>query len=394
MALFAYTARDVSGNRISGRLEASSEQAVLVELESRGLAPISLGVSAEGPTDGRRIGTRALARFYRQLADLLGAGVPMLRALRLLSGMRSNRKLGEVVNKIADSVEDGDRLADSLMRFKRTFPAIQVAVIRAGERAGFLEAALHRLGNFLDQRAEMRSKIIGNLIYPIVLLVVGFGIVVAALVFFVPRFEEFYADIQLPFSTRILMGASNLILSWWPLLLIACALLGGLIVSLWRNRNMRQRWERMCMRIPVVGPLIGAIACARFCRILGTMLENGIPMIEAMEIARGAAGSMLLEDALQAATEAVEGGDSLAPPLEASGMIEADVLEMISVGESANKLPEVLVNVAGTLETRVDRQLSLAVRLMEPLLLLILAGVVLFIFMALILPMLRLSSSL
>ena len=148
------------------------------------------------------------------------------------------------------------------------------------------------------------------------------------------------------------------------------------------------------MRIPVVGPLIGAIACARFCRILGTMLENGIPMIEAMEIARGAAGSMLLEDALQAATEAVEGGDSLAPPLEASGMIEADVLEMISVGESANKLPEVLVNVAGTLETRVDRQLSLAVRLMEPLLLLILAGVVLFIFMALILPMLRLSSSL
>ena len=394
MALFAYTARDVGGNRVTGRLEAMNEQAVLTELESRGLAPITLSISSEGPLGGRRIGTRALARFYRQLSDLLGAGVPMLRALRLLAGMRSNRKLAEVTGKVADAVEDGDRLADSLSRFNRTFPDVQVAIIRAGERAGFLESALERLGNFLDQRADMRSKVAGNLIYPIVLLLVGFGIVVAALVFFVPRFEEFYADIELPFSTRLLMGASDLLVVRWPLLLVVVVLVIVLMTSLWRNRAMRQRWERVRLRIPVIGPLVRSIACARFCRVLGTMLENGIPMIEAMQIARGSAGSMLLEDALEAATKAVEGGDSLAPPLESSGMIDEDVLEMISVGESANKLPEVLVSVAGTLENRVDRQLSMAVRLMEPILLLLLAGVVLFIFMALIVPMLRMSSSL
>ena len=394
MALFAYTARDVGGNRVSGRLEATNEQAVLTELESRGLAPITLGVSSEGPDGGRRIGTRALARFYRQLSDLLAAGVPMLRALRLLAGMRSNRKLAEITSKIADAIEDGDRLADSMSRFDRTFPDVQVAIIRAGERAGFLESALERLGNFLDQRAEMRSKIVGNLIYPVVLLVVGFGIVVASLVFFVPRFEEFYADIELPLSTRFLMATSDLMVAWWPLLLVLAVLLGVFIGSLWRNRVMRQRWERIRLRIPVIGPLARSIACARFCRILGTMLENGIPMIEAMQIARGSAGSALLEEALEEATEAVEGGDSLAPPLESSGMIDEDVLEMISVGESANKLPEVLVNVAGTLENRVDRQLAIAVRLMEPMLLLVLAGVVLFIFMALIVPMLQMSSSL
>jgi len=394
MALFAYTARDSGGNRVSGRLEATNEHAVLVELESRGLSPMSLGVSSEGPTGGRQIGTRSLARFYRQLSDLLHAGVPMLRALRLLSGMRSNRKLSEVIVKVSDSVEDGDRLADSMARFSKTFPEVQVAIVRAGERAGFLESALERLGIFLDQRADMRSKILGNLIYPAVLLVVGLGIIIASLVFFVPRFEEFYADIELPLSTRILMGSSKLIIQWWPLLIIACFLAGLLGWYFWRDRVIRKRWELLRSRLPVVGVLTRSIACARFCRVLGTMLENGIPLIEAMEIAKATAGSMLLEEALTAATEAVEGGDSLAPPLQESGMIEEDVLEMISVGESANNLPEVLVSVADTLENRIDRQLSIAVRLMEPALLLMLAGVVLYIFMALIVPMLRLSSAL
>jgi general secretion pathway protein F/type IV pilus assembly protein PilC len=394
MALFAYTARDNGGNRVTGRLEATNEHAVLMELESRGLAPITLGISSEGPVGGRRISTRSLARFYRQLSDLLRAGVPILRALRLLGGMRANKKLAEVTEKVANGVEDGDRLADSMMRFNRTFPEVQIAIIRAGERAGFLESALERLGNFLDHHADMRSKVIGNLIYPVVLLLVGMGIVIAALVFFVPRFEEFYADIELPLSTRILMGTSNLIIGWWPLLILALFLFGLLVGYFWRDRVMRLRWERVRLRMPVIGPLVRSIACARFCRVLGTMLDNGIPLIEAMQIARSSAGSTLLEEAIEAATEAVEGGDSLAPPLASSGMIDEDVLEMISVGESANNLPEVLVNVAGTLEDRVDRQLSIAIRLMEPALLLLLAGVVLFIFMALIVPMLRLSSSL
>ena len=148
------------------------------------------------------------------------------------------------------------------------------------------------------------------------------------------------------------------------------------------------------MRLPMIGPLGRSIACARFCRVLGTMLENGIPLIESMQIARGAVGSILLAEALDDATEAVSGGESLATPLDASGIIEPDVIEMIMVGESANNLAEVLVTVADTLESRVDRQLAIAVRLMEPALLLSLAMVVLFIFMALIVPMLRMSSTL
>ena len=394
MALFAYTARDAGGNRVTGRLEAMNEQAVLAELELRGLAPVRLDQTADAPSTGRRVSTRALGRFYRQLGDLLRAGVPMLRALRLLAGMRSNRNLSEVIGQVADSVEDGERLADSMAHFSRTFPEVQISIIRAGERAGFLEGALDRLATFMDQRADMQSKVTGNLIYPIVLLVVGAGIIVAALIFFVPRFAEFYGDIELPLSTRFLMGLSNLMVGWWPLLLL---LLGGVValfIYLRREKAMRRRWESWRMRMPVLGPLGRSIACARFCRVLGTMLENGIPLIEAMQISRGAVGSMLLEDALEDATEAVSGGDSLATPLASSGVIDEDVIEMISVGESANNLGDVLVTIADTLESRVDRQLSVAVRLMEPALLLLLAGVVLFIFMALIVPMLRMSSSL
>lgn len=394
MALFAYIARDAGGKRVTGRLEAMNEQAVLTELELRGLAPVRLDLTGERDGSGRRVSTRSLGRFYRQLGDLLRAGVPMLRALRLLAGMKSNRNLADVVGQVADSVEDGERLADSMGHFSRTFPEVQISIIRAGERAGFLDAALERLANFMDQRADMQSKVIGNLIYPLVLLVVGAGIVVAALLFFVPRFEDFYADIELPFSTRLLMGLSNLMVGWWPLLLLLLVGIVTLFTYLRRDRVMRRRWEGWRMRFPVLGPLGRSIACARFCRVLGTMLENGIPLIEAMQISRGAVGSMLLEDALEEATEAVSGGDSLATPLAASGVIDEDVIEMISVGESANNLAEVLVTVADTLESRVDRQLSIAVRLMEPALLLILAGVVLFIFMALIVPMLRMSSSL
>ena len=394
MAMFAYTARDALGKRVTGRLEAMSEQMVLTELEARGLVPLQLKSAASVSTGGNRVSTRALARFYRQLGDLLRAGVPMLRAIRLLAGMRSNRKLAQVLGQVADSVEEGERLADSMAAFPQTFPEIQTSIIRAGERGGFIDSALDRLATFMDQRADMQSKVIGNLIYPIVLLAVGMGIVVAALIFFVPRFEDFFAGMDLPTSTVLLMAMSRFTIAWWPVLIVLLAGLVPLILHARRQLSWRRRWERFRLALPVLGPLGRAIACARFCRVLGTMLENGIPLIESMQIARGAVGSLLLEEALESATEAVSGGDSLATPLSESGIIDPDVVEMIMVGESANNLAEVLVTIADTLEGRVDRQLAIAIRLMEPLLLILLAGVVLFIFMSLIVPMLNMSSSL
>ena len=394
MTMFAYSARDREGRKVTGRMEASNQQAALSELESQGLVPMELSPASGSSTGARSSSPRVMSRFYRQLSDLLKSGVPLLRSLRLLGGMKSNARLSEGIRRVADSVEDGERLADAMTRHEQVFPDIHISMIRAGERAGFLDDALERLGLFLERRAELRSKVVGNMIYPIVLLTVGAGSVLAALIFFVPRFEEFYADMQLPLATRILMGSSELVIGWWPLILLVTA---GAFFFLYSRRHdpaQRLRIERINLGLPVIGPLTRSLACARFCRILGTMLENGIPLVESMIIARSSIGSVTLEQALDDAVDAVESGETLARPLAESDFMEEDVLEMISVGESANNLALVLVNVAETLEDRVDRQLSLAVKLMEPLLLLLLAGVVLFIFMSLIVPMLQMSSNL
>ena len=394
MAMFAYSARDREGRKVSGRMEASNQQAALFELESQGLAPMELSTASASAGSTRSSSPRVMSRFYRQLSDLLKSGVPLLRSLRLLGGMKSNARLSEVILRVADSVEDGERLADAMTRHEQVFPDIQISMIRAGERAGFLDDALERLGLFLERRAELRSKVIGNMIYPIVLLTVGAGIVLAALIFFVPRFEEFYADMELPLATRILMASSDFVIGWWPLILFISGGVFFLLFSRRRDPAQRLRIERINLGLPVIGPLTRSLACARFCRILGTMLENGIPLVESMKIARSSIGSATLEQALADAVDAVESGETLARPLAQSEFMEEDVLEMISVGESANNLALVLVKVAETLEDRVDRQLSLAVKLMEPLLLLVLAGVVLFIFMSLIVPMLQMSSNL
>ncbi|MAB28546.1 MAG: pilus assembly protein PilC [Planctomycetaceae bacterium] len=394
MAMFAYSARDQEGRKVSGRMEASNQQAALFELESQGLAPMELSTASASAGSTRSSSPRVMSRFYRQLSDLLKSGVPLLRSLRLLGGMKSNARLSEVILRVADSVEDGERLADAMTRHEQVFPDIQISMIRAGERAGFLDDALERLGLFLERRAELRSKVIGNMIYPIVLLTVGAGIVLAALIFFVPRFEEFYADMELPLATRILMASSDFVIGWWPLILLVSGGIFFLLFSRRRDPAQRLRIERINLGLPVIGPLTRSLACARFCRILGTMLENGIPLVESMKIARSSIGSATLEQALADAVDAVESGETLARPLAQSDFMEEDVLEMISVGESANNLALVLVKVAETLEDRVDRQLSLAVKLMEPLLLLLLAGVVLFIFMSLIVPMLQMSSNL
>ncbi len=394
MANFAYLARDAEGRQVAGTLEGLNPGAVVAELQSRGLAPVRVTESGTAPATGRRVPTARLAAAYRQLADLLRAGVPLLRSPRLLARSKSHPGLAQAMGAIADAVADGERLADAMGRFPRTFPSVQVAMIRAGERGGFLEQVLARLGAFLEKQSEMRGKVIGNLIYPVVLLTVGLGLVVSALVFFVPKFADLFAEMPLPIATRILLGLSAWLTGWWPLLLVlAAAGVGGVAWGL-KRPGMRRRVATAQLRLPGIGPILRHLAVARFCRTLGTLLENGIPMIGAMQISRDAAGNPILADAVDQAVEAVRAGEPLAAPLGRSGLFPEDTLEMIAVGESANNLAEVLIGVADGAERRIDALLAILVRLMEPALLLLLAGMVLFIFMALVVPMMQMGSEL
>ena len=245
----------------------------------------------------------------------------------------------------------------------------------------------------MEHQAEMRTKVLGSLIYPALLLIVGLGVVGYALIGLVPKFRDFYAKIELPFATRLLLGLSDAAAAWWIPGVFLLILFGAACWWIRMHPSFTHRWSAFELRLPLYGKLTRDLAVARFSRILGTLLDNGVPMLPAMEISRDAAGNPLLEDAIMEAASAVKAGEPLATPLGASGLFGEDVIEMISVGESANDLPEVLVTVADTAEQRVERTLSLMLRVMEPLLLLVMAGMVVFIFVALVVPMMRLTAA-
>ncbi len=395
MPNFAYIARDQAGQRVSGTLtNIAGEDAALAELQARQLAPVTIRPLRPAKTWQRPISLRQRATMFTQLSDLLQAGVPLLRALRLVGRNKSTPRLSAVMADVAEAVADGEPLADAMAKHGSVFPPIHIAVVRAGERGGFLDVVLARLGAFLEQQADMRARVIGGLLYPVMVLAFGFILIIIALVYFVPRFEGLFRSPDLPMATRLLLGTSNLVTERWPVLLVAVAALVTVLLWLWKKPSIRRSGLKAQLRIPVVGSLVRGLAVSRFARTLGMLLDNGIPMLSAMQISRDAVGHELMAEAIDGATDAVKRGDSLAGPLGKSGLLPEETIEIISVGESANNLPEVLLRIADTEEKRVERWLGVIIRLMEPLLLLVLAGMVVFIFLALVLPLMKMGSSL
>lgn len=394
MPTYAYTAIDPTGRRVKGRLDAANEPGAFADLKTKGLSPIEVAQVAARRSGGR-VGVRALAASYRQLSELLRSGVPLLRALRLLGKGKSNPALAKAWSDIADSLAAGERFADAMSRHPRIFAPVHVAMVRAGERGAFLEPVLARLATLLEQQADLRGRVIGNLMYPLVLLLVGAAVVVASLVFFVPKFQDFFDKLpSLPLATRILLGASDLFTAHAYVIVALVLAVAGTLAWLFRRAAFRYWLATVLMRAPLLGPLFASIAVARFARMLGTLLENGIPMLQAIDIARDSAGNPVLARALDRSSEAVRQGEQLSKPLAESGLFAEDVIEIIAVGESANTLPSVLVRLADTLEARIDRALAMLLRLMEPAMLLFIALVVMFIFLALVVPMMQLSSQL
>jgi general secretion pathway protein F/type IV pilus assembly protein PilC len=393
---FEYTALSGTGERVAGILAGASEHAVLVELESRRLVPVSVTEREERAGRGGRVSGRSLATSYLQMSDLLRAGVPLLRGLKLLAGRRAKPAVSAVFRALAEAVEKGADLGAAMANQPSIFPPVHVAMVRAGEKGGFLEDVLARLGTLVMKQAEMRSKVIGNLIYPALLVVLGLSIGVIIFTIFVPKFRPMFANIKggLPLITRFVFAISDAVGKYG---LVTLAVVSVLVVVVWRlskRPEMRERIEVLKTRVPVIGGLVRGFATARFCQLMGTMLSNGVPMLAALKIAKDGAGNMLMARAIERASEAVKGGQPLAAPLAESGLLDDDVVEIISVGETANNLDEVLLKIGDSIETRLDRMLGSAVRLIEPLLLLAMAGVVGTVAAALLLPMSRLSSSL
>jgi general secretion pathway protein F len=397
MASFRYTALNASGQQVDGVLSVATEQAALAELEARELTPVAISARRErGPMLRRTVSLRHLAGSYIQIADLLRAGVPLLRSLKLLGARRSQPRLSAVFRQLADAVAEGEDLAEAMGRRPDVFPRVHIAMVRAGERGGFLENVLARLGQFVMSQAELRGKILGNMVYPGMLMVFGAAVLGVVFGVFVPMFRTMLTKggQAPPWITRVVFAIADALGRYGPVTFVAAVVCGFILYRLSRRPDVRRSMAIWRTRAPLFGPLVRAVATTRFCRMLGTMLGNGIPMLSAMQIAKEAAGNMLLEEAIDGATEAVRAGQPLAGPLAESGLFADDVVEMISVAESANNLDSVLLTIADTIDGRVDRLLTTAVRLIEPLLLLAVAGVVAVVAVALILPMTQLKAGL
>jgi general secretion pathway protein F/type IV pilus assembly protein PilC len=399
MPQFNYTARDPAGQKVTGVLEAATRREALAALAGRQLFPLEIGGSAKIETRGRgrRVPASVLAPALGLLADLLGSGVPLLRALEVLRQQASHAGLREVLGEVHREVQDGTSLAEAMGHYPRVFGEMTISMVRAGAEGGFLEEALARVAQFTEAQEDLKNRTIGAMAYPCFLGTVGVIVVIILLIFFVPKFESLFENMrkrgQLPILTEWLLTTSALAWQWSFWIVAGLGLLGGLAWQ-WFNTENGRVWRDLAkLRMPILGKVFRSLAVARFCRVLGTLLQNGVPILRALDISSSATANRILGEAIRKATENISAGQSLARPLGACGHFPTTVVEMISVAEEANTLEKVLLNIAESQERRTWRQIDLAVRLLEPILLLLIAGVVLVLVIALLLPMFKMATT-
>ena len=395
---FAYTALTNTGQKVGGLLEAESESAVLRSLEEKNLFPVSVSIRGAQKTArarrGKGVRKRDVGIMYGQLADLIGSGVPLLRALDTLVKSTPNQNLVVILREIRASVADGKALNDSMKQFPEVFPQLHTSMVQAGERASMLETVLRSLSGFIERMDELQSKVLGAMIYPALLVTVGVGVMIGALIFFVPKFEPLLANVKQALPTKLIFTMSLVLRSYWHF--VAIALVGAVfaLFAVFRSESAKRIFEQWRMRVPVVGTALRMVAITRFCRILGTMLTNGVPLLQAMNIAKGATGSTLMADRIAEAAESVREGKSLTAPLGVGGLFPEQVLAMLSVAEESNQLEKVLLQIADTVERRTNREVDQAVRLVEPLILCLVAAGIGFLALGLLLPIFTMASSL
>lgn len=405
MPEFSYLARDATGQDIAGSLSAANHRDAIAQLTNRSLFPIKVedvkraagGIKLSLPFE-RRIRTDIIAANLTQLGDLLENGVAMLPSLKILATQGSNPAMCEVMQDIHDQVAEGTALEEAMARHPRVFTELTVSMVRAGTEGGFLEDALRRVSGFLEHQEALKGKVTSAMFYPMILAVFGVIITAVMVIFFVPKFEGIFKRLEsagtgLPASTQILLFISEAVRNYWHILLIvACVAVWG-ISQLVKTETARDRMDEWKLKLPVAGRIFRSTALARFCRVLGTLLQNGVPILRALEISSASTGNRQLAAAILGSVETISAGETLSQPLAECGLIPGDVMAMISVAEEADTLENVLINVANRADEKVERQLDMMVRLVEPVMLMLIGGMVFFILIALLLPIFEMGST-
>lgn len=396
MPSYSYKAVDDVGKPVTGVLTAENYQVALRLLEEKALFPVKVTEGLEqgglGGGLGRRIKAQHLTTFYSQLADLLSAGVPMLRSLDVLSKQASHGALTQVLKELREDVAGGTSLGDAMAKHPRAFSHLQASMVRAGEQGGFLEEVLERIAIFSEKQDELRNKVVGAMIYPCILVFVGTAVVVMLMTVVVPKLREHLREESFNPLTHVVFFTCDFLIDYYMTVVIALVFVVFFAITFAKTDYGERMLAQLKLRAPIYGKIATMVAICRFCRILGTMLRNGVPILQALKISKDSAGNLVLADVIERAADSVKKGAALSAPLEASGLFPPTVVDMIAVAEESNNLDTVLVKIAETNEARTARQIELGVRILEPILLFVMAMVVLCIAIALLLPILTMGS--
>jgi type II secretory pathway component PulF len=405
MAAFTYVAVDRTGRKVSGSVPADSRAAAMDAVAGLGLSPVSLeesgsnGSSVNGHArrplfGGHKIPKKSVESFTRELANLLAGGLSLSRALALLKREASHPAAKEAWTKIHDDVVGGEALADTLAKFPDTFPRVYVAMVRAGETGGFLHVVLQQISDFRQREQDLTGKVKAAMIYPMALATVASAVVIFLLTFFIPKFTTIFAQFgsKLPWMTRVVVAVSGTLIKYGPFVLIAL-IVGIVAFRQWaRSHQGRRTLEALVLRVPALGIVIARFALVRFCRMLGTLIGAGVPLVVCLRTSKEALGNQTLADTVGFAIEQVQRGTALSKALSTNSLLfPASVIEMISVAEETGRLDQELIRLAAAYELDLDRNLRILVSLAEPLLLIVMAAMIGTVVVAMLLPVFTLQ---
>jgi type IV pilus assembly protein PilC len=416
MSSYCYEAVDSSGLKMQGTLDVADQSEALRRIREMGLFPTKLAEArrrrraAAFPANHsvivkrrsvlsmtlftRRPKVRVIAVFTRQLATLVNAGMPLLRGLRTLEEQEENPALKKILGELSISIESGSSLSEALGNYPRVFNGLYLNMVKAGELGGALEITLRRLAEFMEKAERIKGKIKAAMFYPIAVLVVAVAILAVLMVFVIPKFKEVFDGLlngaAMPAFTLFVLRISDLIREHFMMLAIAVGIgLAGL-VALKRTRVGHRTFDLMKLRLPVLGPMFRKVAIARFTRTFGTLLNSGVPVLQALTIVRETAGNVIVGNVIGTIHDSVKEGDSISVPLKASHVFPAMVAGMVDIGEQTGALPDMLMKIADTYDEEVDNSVNAMTSLLEPVMIIFLAVVVGSIVIAMFLPIITL----
>lgn len=401
MPLFEYSGLDSQGRKKSGTIDGHGRKAVTQQLRSQGIYPTELHETQTAKDRGhlvrfyaaRRLPSGELAAATRQMATLLGAGLPLDDALKTVCEQADQPILSKTFARVREDVVQGETLHQALAKHQQIFPDLFVNMVQVGEDSGKLDQTMHRLADFLESQARMRSRIQAALAYPVLMAMVGSGVLVFLFVFVVPKITSMLNELgqALPWPTLLLITLTDFLARWWWLLGL---LLIALLVALKRYQVTEQgrlRTDALLLKIPLSGRLQLMIATARFSRTLATLLESGVPLLKALAIARNLLTNRILNGAIETAAQAVQEGGSLAKALQQTAVFPPMLAQVAAAGEKSGQLEDMLFRVADTYEHQTELSIASMLSLLEPLMILLMGSIVGFVVLAILLPIFQAS---